>query len=146
MGAGRLRISSLFVCGSHSSSVTTPSAPGSLVSRLAALAGRPYEYETCGKKELKVLLALNPGGSISGVTWNIDENRETIRRVVNPLEDAGFITYDGSLQLADQPIRDAGLEFLTTAAVSPPSALGAYVLPQFVGMDYAFTAIDAVYV
>lgn len=104
-------------------------------------------YEVCGEKELKVLLALNPGDSISGVARKIDENRETIRRVVNRLEEAGYVSYDDGLQLVDQSLRDIGLEFLTTAAdISPPSISEAYVLPQFAGMEYAYTAIDAVYV
>jgi len=104
-------------------------------------------YEVCGEKELKVILALDPGDSISGVARKIDENRETIRRVVNRLEEAGYVVYDDGLQLVDQTIRDAGLEFLTAATdISPPSISEAYVLPQFVGMEYAFTAIDAVYV
>jgi len=104
-------------------------------------------YEVCGEKELKVILALDPGDSISGVARKIHENRETIRRVVNRLEEAGYVVYDDGLQLVDQTIRDAGLEFLTAAAdISPPSISEAYVLPQFAGMEYAFTAIDAVYV
>ncbi|MCU4718135.1 helix-turn-helix domain-containing protein [Halapricum hydrolyticum] len=104
-------------------------------------------YEVCGEKELKVILALDPGDSISGVARKIDENRETIRRVVNRLEEAGYVVYDDGLQLVDQTIRDAGLEFLTAAAgISPPSISEAYVLPQFAGMEYAFTGIDAVYV
>ncbi len=104
-------------------------------------------YEICGEKELKVCLALDPGDSISGVARKIDENRETIRRVVNRLEEAGYVVYDDGLQLVDQTIRDVGLEFLTaTAALSPPSISEAYVLPQFAGMVYAFTGIDAVYV
>jgi hypothetical protein len=104
-------------------------------------------YEVCGEKEFKVLLALDPGDSISGVARKIDENRETIRRVVNCLEEAGYVVYDDGLQFLDQTIRDVGLDFLTAAAAtSPPSIPEAYVLPQFAGMDYAFTAIDAVYV
>lgn len=104
-------------------------------------------YEACGEKELKVILALDPGDSISGVARKIDENRETIRRVVNRLEEAGYVAYDDGLQLVDQTISDIGLEFLTAAAaLSPPSIAEAYVLPQFAGMEYAFTAIDAVYV
>ncbi|WP_342764630.1 RNA polymerase subunit sigma-70 [Halobellus sp. Atlit-38R] len=93
------------------------------------------------------MLALDPGDSISGVARKIDENRETIRRVVNRLEEAGYVVYDDGLQLVDQTIRDAGLEFLTAATdISPLSISEAYVLPQFAGMEYAFTAIDAVYV
>jgi len=104
-------------------------------------------YEVCGEKEFKVILALDSGDSISGVARKIDENRETIRRVVNRLEEAGYVAYDDGLQLLDQTIRDVGLEFLAAAAAtSPPSIPEAYVLPQFAGMDYAFTAIDAVYV
>lgn len=104
-------------------------------------------YEVCGEKELKVLLALDPGDSISGVARKVDENRETIRRVVNRLEDAGYVAYDDGLQLVDESPRDAGLEFLSAAAaISPPSIPEAYVLPQFAGLEYAFTAIDAVYV
>ena len=104
-------------------------------------------YEVCGEKEFKVILALDRGDSISGVARKIDENRETIRRVVNHLEDAGYVAYDGGLQLVDQTIRDIGIEFLAVAAdISPPSISEAYVLPQFAAMDYAFTTIDAVYV
>ena len=104
-------------------------------------------YEVCGEKELKVILALDPGDSISGVARKIDENRETIRRGVNRLEEAGYVAYDDGLQLLDQTLRDIGIEFLAAAAdTSPPSIPEAYVLPQFAGMDYAFTAIDAVYV
>ncbi|ELY35504.1 helix-turn-helix domain-containing protein [Natronorubrum tibetense] len=103
--------------------------------------------EVCGERELKVILALDTGDSISGVTRKIDENRETIRRVVNRLEEAGYVAYDDGIHLVDQTLRDAGLKFLTAAAdISPPSISEAYVLPQFAGMEYAFTAIDAVYV
>jgi hypothetical protein len=104
-------------------------------------------YEICGEKELKVILAIDSGDSISGVARKIDENRETIRRVVNRLEAAGFVGYDDGLHLVDERIRDAGLTFLTAAAnLSSPSIPEAYVLPQFAGMEYAYTAIDAVYV
>jgi hypothetical protein len=104
-------------------------------------------YEVCGEKELKVILALDPGDTISGVARKIDENRETIRRVVNRLEEAGYVAYDDGLQLVNQTTRDAGLELLAAAAhSSPPSISEVYVLPQFAGMDYAYTAIDAVYV
>jgi len=104
-------------------------------------------YEVCGEKELKVILALDPGDSISGVARKIDENRETIRRVVNSLEEAGYVAYDDGLHLIDQTLRDAGLEFLTASAdISPPSISEAYVLPQFAGMEYTYTGIDAVYV
>ena len=70
-------------------------------------------YEVCGEKELKVILALDQGDTISGVARKIDENRETIRRVVNRIEEAGYVAYDNGLHLVDQTIRDVGIEFLT---------------------------------
>mgnify|MGYP002760454579 CR=1 FL=1 len=104
-------------------------------------------YEVCGEKELKVILALNSGDSISGLARKIDENRETIRRVVNRLEAAGFIEYDDGLHLVAEGIRDAGLTFLTAAAnLSSPSIPEAYVLPQFADLEFAYTSIDAVYI
>lgn len=77
----------------------------------------------------------------------IDENRETIRRVVNTLEDKGYVEYDDGLHVVDHGIREAGLSFLAASAdVSPPTISEAYVLPHFAGMDFAYTSIDAVYV
>ena len=102
---------------------------------------------SAGEKELKTLLAVDPGDSISGVARKIDENRETIRRVVNGLEDAGYLVYDDGLNPVDRSVREAALSLLATAAdTSPPSISETYVLPQFAAMEYAYTAIDAVYV
>lgn len=104
-------------------------------------------YEVCGPKEFKLLLALDSGDSISEVARKIDENRETMRRVVNRLEDAGYVTYDDGLRILEDSIRAAGREYLATAAsISPPTISEAYVLPQFAGLEYAFTALDSVYV
>lgn len=104
-------------------------------------------FEQCGEAELKTLLAIDPGDPISGVARKIDENRETIRRTVNRLEDAGYVQYDGGLSVVDDAVREAGLAFLAAAAaVSPPSISEAYVLAQFAGMEFAYTGIDAVYV
>jgi hypothetical protein len=104
-------------------------------------------YEVCGEKALKVLLAVEDGDSIAAVARKIDENRETIRRVVTRLEDAGYVEYDDGLFLTDPAIREAGLRLLATSAgVSPPTVSEAYVLPHFAGLDFAFTGIDAVYV
>lgn len=104
-------------------------------------------FEQCGEAGLKTLLAIEPGDPISGVARKIDENRETIRRTVNRLEEAGYVQYDEGLSVVDDAVREAGLAFLTaTAGVSPPTISEAYVLPQFAGMEFAYNAIDAVYV
>jgi hypothetical protein len=104
-------------------------------------------FEQCGEAELKTLLAIEPGDPISGVARKIDENRETIRRAVNRLEEAGYVQYDAGLSVVDDTVREAGLTFLTAAAaVSPPTIAETYVLPQFADMEFAYIAIDAVYV
>lgn len=103
--------------------------------------------DVCGQKELKTLLAITPGDSISGVARKIGENRETIRRAVNRLEGAGYLVYDNGLHVVDRAVREAGLTFLTASAnVSPPSISEAYVLPHFAGIPFAYTGIDSVYV
>lgn len=101
----------------------------------------------CNEKALKTLLAIEPGDSISGVARKIDENRETIRRVVNSLEEEGYVNYDHGLTGVDESLREAGLSFLAASAgVSPPSISDAYVLPHFADRPFAFTSIDAVYI
>jgi len=105
-------------------------------------------YEVCGEKELKVVLALDPEDSISGVARKIDENRETIRRVVHRLEEAGYVAYDDGLHLVDQgnPRRRSRVPDGVSKHLAAIHSAEAYVLPQFASMDYAFTSIDAVYV
>lgn len=104
-------------------------------------------YSACGEKALKTILAIEPGDTIVGVARKIDENRETIRRTVNRLEAEGYVEYEDGLHLVDHAVRETGLSFLAASAgVSPPSISEAYVLPHFAGMDFAYTAIDAVYV
>jgi hypothetical protein len=102
-------------------------------------------YSVCGEKALKTLLAIEAGDSIVGVARKVDENRETIRRTVDTLEEEGFVAYEDGLHVVDASVREAGLAFLATAAgVSQPSISEAYVLPHFASMDFAFTSIDAV--
>jgi hypothetical protein len=103
-------------------------------------------YTSCSEKALKTLLAIDSGDSISGVARKIDENRETIRRVVNALEDEGYVEYDRGLTVVDPAVREAGLSFLAASAgVVPPTISETYVLPQFAGLEFAYTSIDAVY-
>lgn len=104
-------------------------------------------YAACGEKALKTLLAIDPGDTIVGVARKIDENRETIRRIVDRLEGDGYVEYDGGLYVVAPAVRETGRSFLAASAgISRPSISEAYVLPHFAGMDFAYTAIDAVYV
>ena len=104
-------------------------------------------YSACGEKALKTILAIKPEDTIAGVARKINENRETIRRTVDRLEEEGYVEYDGGLSVVDYGVRETGLSFLAASSgVSPPSISEAYILPHFAGMDFAYTAIDAVYV
>jgi hypothetical protein len=104
-------------------------------------------YTPCSEKALKTLLAVKPGDSISGVARKIDENRETIRRAVNALEDEGYVEYDQGLTVVNTTIREAGLSFLAASAgIVPPTIQESYVLPHFAGLEFAYTSIDAVYI
>lgn len=103
-------------------------------------------YEVFDERAVKLLLALDTGDTIAAAARKIDENRETVRRLVDRLEDAGFVTYDDGLALVDDEFREPALEYLAAAATMAPPSIGeAYVLPQFAGRTYAFTAIDAIY-
>jgi len=104
-------------------------------------------YALCSENALKTLLAIESGDSISGVARKIDENRETIRRVVNTLEDEGYVEYDQGLTAVEPTVREAGLSLLAASAgVAGPTIQEAYVLPQFAGLEFAYTSIDAVYI
>lgn len=104
-------------------------------------------FEPCSEKAIKTVLAIESDDSIAGVARKIDENRETIRRVVNSLEEAGYVEYDRGLTVVDQQVREAALSFLAASAtVAPPTVSEAYVLPHFAGLEFAYTGIDAVYV
>lgn len=104
-------------------------------------------YEVCSEKALKALLAIDGGDSIALLSRKIDENRETIRRALTRLEDAGYVEYDDGLFVTDPAVREAGHGLLmASAGVSPPTVSEAYVLPHFAGLDFAYTGIDAVYV
>lgn len=108
---------------------------------------REYMFMPCSEKAIKTLLAIESGDSIAGVARKIDKNRETIRRVVNSLEEEGYVEYDRGLTVVDQTVCEAGLSFLAASAtVAPPSISDAYVLPHFTGLEFAYTGIDAVYV
>jgi hypothetical protein len=104
-------------------------------------------YAACEPKAVKTLLAIKPGDTIVGVAQKIDENRETIRRVVDQLENDGYVAYDDGLSVVDEAVRESGRQFLATSArVAPPAIPDAYILPHFAGMDFAYTGIDAVYI
>ena len=104
-------------------------------------------YTPCSEKALKTLLAIKPGDSISAVARKIDENRETIRRAVNALEDEGYVEYDQGLTVNGSAVREAGLSFLAASAgTAPPTISETYVLPHFAGLEFAYTSIDAVYI
>jgi len=95
----------------------------------------------------QVILAIESRDSIRRVAQHLHTPYETVRQAVNPLEDAGYISYDDGLSIVDERVRDTARELVAASAgVSPPSIEEAYVIPQFSDWPFAFTRIDAVYV
>jgi len=104
-------------------------------------------YELFDETAARVLLAIESGDSIRRVAQHLHTPYETVRQAVNRLQDAGYLSYDDGLFVADGRVREAALTLLATSAgVSPPSIEEAYVLPQFGDWPFAFARIDAVYV
>ena len=104
-------------------------------------------YEVLNDTAARTILAIESGDSIRRVAQHLHTPYETVRQAVNRLQDAGYLSYDDGLFVADGRVREAALTLLATSAgVSPPSIEEAYVLPQFGDWPFAFARIDAVYV
>ena len=104
-------------------------------------------YEPFDETAAQVLLAVTPGESIRQVAHRLHTPYETVRQIVNELEDAGYLRYDDGLFVTSDHIREAARDLLAmSAAVNPPSIEEAYVFPQFGDWPFAFTRVDAVYV
>lgn len=104
-------------------------------------------YEVLNNTAAQTLLAIKSGDSIRRVSQRLHIPYETVRQAVNRLEGAGYVSYDDSLSVVDERVRDAARELVAASAgVSSPSIDEAYVIPQFGEWPFAFTRIDAVYV
>lgn len=104
-------------------------------------------YEVLDDTAAQVLLALEPGDSIRRVAHHLQTPYETVRQAVIRLEDAGYVQYDDGLDATDDRVRDAARQLVAASArVSPPTIEEAYVLPQFAGLPFAYTGIDAIYI
>ena len=104
-------------------------------------------YEVLDDTAAQVILAIESDDSIRRVSQHLQTPYETVRQVVNRLEDAGYVSYDDGLTVINERVRNAARELVAASAVvSPPSIEEAYVIPQFGDWPFAFTRIDAVYV
>jgi DNA-binding Lrp family transcriptional regulator len=104
-------------------------------------------YEVLDETAAQIILAIESGDSIRQVSQALHTPYETVRRAVNRLEDAGYVSYDNGLIVVDERVRSGAQELIAaSASVSPPSIEEAYVIPQFSDYPFAFTQIDAVYV
>ena len=104
-------------------------------------------YEVLNNTAARVILAIENGDSIRRIAQHLHIPYETVRQVVNRLEEADYVRYDNGLSVANDRVHDAARELVAASTgVSPPSIEEAYVIPQFGEWPFAFTRIDAVYV
>jgi len=104
-------------------------------------------YKVLDDTAAQTILAIESGDSIRRVAQRLHTPYETVRQAVNRLEDAGYVSYDDGLTVADDRVRDTARDLVAASAgVSPPSIEEAYIIPQFGNWPFAFTRIDAVYV
>lgn len=93
----------------------------------------------------KILLAVEPGDSISHVARKTGVSYGWTHRWIERLEASGVIERDEGIYVVDDELQSA---FIRAAQLAVPRDLGledAYLLPNFAGMDYRYTKTDAVY-
>ncbi len=64
-------------------------------------------YEVLDDTAAQTILAIEGGDSIRRVAQHLHTPYETVREAVNRLEDAGYVSYDGGLNVVDERVRDA---------------------------------------
>lgn len=94
----------------------------------------------------KIILATEDGDSINRIAEKIGASYGWTHKWVTQLEEIGVIDRDDGVAVTDDEFA-AAFETVAKTVVQRGIALDdAYVLPNFAGMDYAYTKTDAVYV
>ena len=94
----------------------------------------------------KIILATEDGDSISRIAEKIGASYGWTHKWVTQLEEIGVIDRDDGVSITDDEFA-AAFETVAKTVVQREIALDdAYLLPNFAGMDYAYTKTDAVYV
>lgn len=94
----------------------------------------------------KILLATAEGDSISRIAEKIGTSYGWTHKWVGQLEELGVVTTDDGVVITDDEFA-AAFETAAKEVIRNGIELeDAYLLPNFAGMDYAFTKTDAVYV
>lgn len=95
----------------------------------------------------KIVLVMDDGDSINRVSEKIGHSYSWTHEVVRDLGDIGIVERHGDgFRVADPEVRDAFRQVVQTVTRYGIDRDEAYVIPQFAGMTFAFSHIDAAYV
>ena len=95
----------------------------------------------------KIVLAASEGDSIRRVAQKIDGTYSWVYTWIERLEAIDVVERTDRIRVTAPEVRDGYARLMETIArQTSPSVDGAYVIPHFAEMDFAYTKIDAVYV
>ena len=94
----------------------------------------------------KIVLATEDGDSINRISEKTGGSYGWTHRWVERLEEIGVVERDDGVRITDRSFADAFEAVAKTVLRRGVEVEDAYVLPNFSGMDYAYTATDAVFI
>lgn len=119
---------------------------------IAIMISKNYRYgdnmglDLINKHVAKIFLALEPGDSIHHLSQKTGSSYSWTYKWVEKLEEADIIENKEGLQVKDREV-EKGFENLARSVFSKDMDLEeAYLLPNFSGMQYRYSKIDAVFI
>jgi len=95
----------------------------------------------------KIVLAASEGDSIRRVAQKIDGTYSWVYTWIERLEAIDVVERTDGIRVTAPEVRDGYARLMETIARQTSTSVdGAYVIPHFAEMDFAYTKIDAVYV
>lgn len=95
---------------------------------------------------VKIMLAVEDGDSINRLSEKIDSSYSYTYEWVTRLEDIGVIERDNSIQITDQEFVESFEDVARTVLKRDLALSEAYLLPNFSGLAYRYSKIDAIYI
>ena len=102
--------------------------------------------EVVNQHVAKIVLATEDGDSITRIAEKIGASYGWTHKWVTQLEDIGVVDRNGGVVITDDAFATAFETAAKTVLRRRIALDDAYLLPNFAGMDYAYTKTDAVYV
>lgn len=102
--------------------------------------------DTVNQHVAKILLATEDGDSINRIAKKTGSSYGWTHKWVNRLAELGVIERDDGIRITDRPFANS-FEAVAKAVLGRGMELeDAYLLPNFAGLEYAYSKTDAVYI